>query len=251
MQQAYLSGDPYLAFGKQAGRIPPDGTKRTHSAEREVFKACVLGVQYGMGAEALARRIGQPAACGRELLRLHRQTYPKFWAWSDGAEHHAMLLGRLHTVFGWTIRVGPNPNPRSLRNFPCQANGAEMLRWACCLALERGISVVAPVHDAVLIEAPEWEIDQAVAEMQRAMSDASAAVLGGFRLRSDSKIVRFPERYMDARGASFWDRVMALLPDPNPSSTRAELLPPPVRDCQGTRAGLLPLSHSVLSGVPL
>ena len=32
------------------------------------------------------------------------------------------------------------------------------------------------------------------------MEKASAAVLGGFRLRSDAKIVRFPERYMDPRG---------------------------------------------------
>ena len=64
MMDAYRSGDPYLAFGKQAGRIPADGTKRTHGAERELFKACVLGVQYGMGAEALARRIGKPTAYG-------------------------------------------------------------------------------------------------------------------------------------------------------------------------------------------
>ena len=49
MMDAYRSGDPYLAFGKQAGRIPADGTKQTHGAERDLFKACVLGVQYGMG----------------------------------------------------------------------------------------------------------------------------------------------------------------------------------------------------------
>jgi len=146
MMEAYRSGDPYLAFGKQAGRIPADATKRTHAAERERFKACVLGVQYGMGAEALARRVGGPPALGRELVRLHREIYPKFWAWSDGAEHHAMLRNRLHTVFGWTVRVGPDANPRSLRNFPCQANGAEMLRWACCLMAERGVGLVAPVH---------------------------------------------------------------------------------------------------------
>ena len=140
MMDAYRSGDPYLAFGKQAGRIPADGTKRTHGAERELFKACVLGVQYGMGPSRWPGRIGKPTAYGRELLRLHRETYPRFWRWSDGAESHAMLLSRLHTVFGWTVRVGPDANPRSLRNFPCQANGAEMLRLACCLATERGVS---------------------------------------------------------------------------------------------------------------
>jgi DNA polymerase I len=168
MMEAYRSGDPYLAFGKQAGRIPPDGTKKTHAADRELFKACVLGVQYGMGPEALARRIGKPTAYGCELLRLHRETYPAFWRWSDGAESHAMLLNRLHTVFGWTVRVGPDANPRSLRNFPCQANGAEMMRLACCLATERGVNVVAPVHDALMIEGPADAIDEIVARTQEA-----------------------------------------------------------------------------------
>ncbi len=80
---------------------------------------------------------------------------PGFWRWSDGAESHAILLNRLHTVFGWTVRFGPDANPRSLRNFPCQANGAEMVRLACCLPTESGINIVSPVHDALMVEGPE------------------------------------------------------------------------------------------------
>jgi hypothetical protein len=167
-----------------------------------------------MGPDALARRIGQPAVYGRELLQLHRQTYPEYWAWSDGAESHAMLLGRLHTVFGWTVRIGTgtDANPRSLRNFPCQANGAEMLRLACSLATERGISIVAPIHDAMMVEGPEWEIDSIVADTQEAMAEASRVILGGFELRTEVKPVLWPDRYMDKRGRKFWGQVMALLP---------------------------------------
>jgi hypothetical protein len=229
MMDAYRSGDPYLAFGKQAGRIPAVGTKQSHGAERDLFKACVLGVQYGMGPEALARRIGKPTAYGRDLLRIHRETYPKFWRWSDGAESHAMLLGRLHTVFGWTLRVGADANPRSLRNFPCQANGAEMMRLACCLATERGLPVVAPIHDALMVDGPASAIDEIVAETQAAMAEASAIILDGFRLRSDAKIVRWPDRYVDERGRAFWERVLALLPAEAETSG-------PVRFRQGTRA---------------
>jgi hypothetical protein len=54
MQAAYHSGDPYLAFAKQAGAAPPDATKATHKAVREQFKACVLAVQYGIQEESLA-----------------------------------------------------------------------------------------------------------------------------------------------------------------------------------------------------
>ena len=92
-----------------------------------------------------------------------------------------------------------------------QANGAEMLRLACCLATERGIEVCAPVHDAVLICAPLERLDADVARMQDAMREASRIVLDGFELGTDAKIVRYPDRYMDERGATMWERVMKLI----------------------------------------
>jgi hypothetical protein len=101
-----------------------------------------------------------------------------------------------------------------------QANGAEMLRLACCLATERGIAVCAPVHDAVLIEAADEEIDSAVEATQAAMAEASQLVLGGFTLRSDAKVVRYPDRYMDPRGQRMWDAVTRILADL--SAARAE-----------------------------
>jgi hypothetical protein len=121
-----------------------------------------------------------------------------------------MLTGSLHTVFGWCIHVGENPNPRSLRNFPMQANGAEMLRLACCLAAERGIEVCAPVHDAVLIGAPLDRLEDNIAGIRAAMADASRIVLAGFELRTEAAPVRYPNRFQDPRGTAMWDRVIAL-----------------------------------------
>jgi DNA polymerase-1 len=211
MQSAYLSGDCYLAFAKQAGAVPADATKKTHSSQRELFKQCVLAVQYGIEAQSLAMRIAQPIIVARDLLRAHRETYRTFWRWSDAAVDTAMLTGSLHTVFGWHVHIGENPNPRSLRNFPMQANGAEMLRLACCLATERGVEVCAPVHDAVLICAPLDRLEDDIAKMRAAMAEASRAVLRGFELRTDVSVTRWPNRYMDGRGRVMWDRVTKLL----------------------------------------
>jgi hypothetical protein len=122
-----------------------------------------------------------------------------------------MLRGWLQTVFGWRVHVGTKVNPRSLMNFPVQANGAEMLRLACCLATERGIRVCAPVHDALLVEGPADDIGAVVADTQAAMAEASRVVLGGFELRSDARIVRHPDRYRDPRGVRMWETVMELL----------------------------------------
>jgi hypothetical protein len=213
MQEAYRSGDPYLAFAKQAGAVPPDATKASHKAAREQFKACVLAVQYGMGPTSLARKAGQPEAKARELLELHRRTYPQYWQWSQAAVDRAMLYGQLHTVFGWTVHVGPKANARSLANFPMQANGAEMLRLACCRATEDGIRICAPVHDALLVEGPADQIEEIVARTQAIMQEASEVVLNGFTLRTEAKVVRFPDRYMDERGQVVWDRVQELLAD--------------------------------------
>ena len=114
MLAAYASGDPYLAFAKQAGAVPQDATKHSHSAQRDQFKACVLAVQYGMGPDALAARIGQPPVVARDLLRKHQETYRTFWAWSDAAVDYAMSRSSLHTVFGWTIHIGAECEPAFL-----------------------------------------------------------------------------------------------------------------------------------------
>ncbi len=227
MAEAYHSGDPYLAFAKQAGAVPADATKKTHGPERERFKACILATQYGMGEKSLAQRIGQPEAYARELLRLHRETYPRFWRWSQAAVDHAMLRGHLWAVFGWRVHVGAEANPRSLSNFPMQANGAEMLRLACCLATERGVCVCAPVHDALLVEGPAERIGETIEATQRAMAEASALVLGGFELRTEAKIVAHPDRYLDPRGERMWETVCGILAELEAEQTEPD---PPTGD---------------------
>src|SRR5262249_7149920 len=111
-----------------------------------------------------ARRIGQPLIVGRDLLRAHHETYRRFWRWSDAVVDHGVLTGTVSTVFGWLLYVGANFNPRSLRNFPMQANGAEILRLAVCFAIEQGIEVCAVIHDAVLICAP---LDRLAEDVER------------------------------------------------------------------------------------
>ena len=58
-----------------------------------------------------------------------------------------------------------------------QATGADILRIACILATRHGIKLLAPVHDAVLIEAPIERIEADVALMQEIMRRASRIVL--------------------------------------------------------------------------
>lgn len=211
MIETYLSGDPYLHFAKMSKAVPLDATKETHSEIRDLYKQCILAVQYGMSEYGLAERLGKSIIEAKELLQQHRRTFPRFWKWSEAAVDCGLLGIPLQTVFGWTLQPVSNPNPRSLANFPVQANGAEMMRLAAILATERGIRVCGPIHDAFLIEAPTAQIEAVASDMQRVMREASRIVLGGLELRSDVAYVHSPERYMDERGRKMWTLVMELL----------------------------------------
>jgi DNA polymerase I len=133
-----------------------------------------------------------------------------FTEWAEEVASVGQLVGYVSTVFGWTLRTENVLRTTTLRNFPTQANGAEMLRLACCLATERGIQVCAPIHDAVLIEAATEEIDETVAATRVAMAEASKVVLDGLEVDTDVEIIRWPDRYADPRGAVMWDRITQL-----------------------------------------
>jgi len=215
MQQAYLTGDPYLAFAKQAGAAPSYATKQTHKAIRDQFKACTLAIQYGMSAASFASIIKQQLVFAERLIELRKSTYGTFWRWSDAVVSHAMTQHKLQTVYDWRINFDSPPNPRFLRNYPMQANGAEMLRLACCMLLSEGIKVCAPVHDAVLIEAPLRELGDTIKRAQQIMTDASSIILDGFTLNTDVDIVRYPDRYQDPRGIELWELVRKKLSTEN------------------------------------
>jgi DNA polymerase I-like protein with 3'-5' exonuclease and polymerase domains len=164
-----------------------------------------------MQAQSLAYRTGTSEIEAREILRRLAAAYPVYATWAQQVIDTGVLGGYLSTVFGWTLHVGTQTRGTTLRNFPMQANGAEMLRLACCLATEAGIEVCAPVHDALLIEAPDGEIDDVVVATRAAMAQASALVLDGLEVGTDAAVVRYPDRYADPRGAVMWERVNELL----------------------------------------
>ena len=214
MWDAYTSGDPYMAFARQAGLVPPEATKASHKAERQRAKAIVLGVGYGMSADSMAVQAGLHIDEARDLLLRHKLTYRKFWAWATQIQNAGLLGFTLQTTFGWTWHagIGTHVNPRSLLNWPMQANGAEMMRLACCELTEQGIIVCCPVHDALLVESLADDIDFVITATRAAMEHASELVLGeGYIVKTEAEVVLHPYRYNDEAGVEMWNRVMAIL----------------------------------------
>jgi hypothetical protein len=204
--------DPYLAFAKRVGAAPSSATKQSHEIIRDRYKTGLLAIQYGIQAETLGARLGVATFDAHEMINQHHELFAVYWRWSDDWLAHALNTGVMWTPIGWTCRTGITEfNARSIRNFPVQGSGADILRIACIWATRRGLRLLAPVHDAVLIEAPLERIETDVELMQELMRRASRVVLGDHELRTDAKIIRYPDRYTDRRGDAVWASVLRLL----------------------------------------
>jgi hypothetical protein len=217
MLDLYNTGDPYTEFALRAGAIPPNATKEQREVIRERYKVLLLATQFGMMTETLAARLGCSTFEAHELLSQHRAMFAIYWRWSDDWVAYAFDTGVMSTIFGWTCRTGITEfNQRSIQNWPIQSAGAEILRVACILGHRHGIRLIAPVHDAVMIESPTDRIEADVALMRELMRRASRIVLnaepdGPYELRTKDTVIRFPDRYSDKRGEQIWQEVLKLL----------------------------------------
>jgi hypothetical protein len=109
------------------------------------------------------------------------------------------------------VLTHPETKVTSLMNFPIQAHAAEMLRWACSLATDRGLLVNCPIHDALLVEGPLDDVEGLVSVADRAMGDAASIVLNGPRLGTDPKVTRWPDRFRDDDGCGTWCRIAEMV----------------------------------------
>jgi DNA polymerase-1 len=212
MQADYLNGDFYVNFGMALGILPPGSTKKTTPEEiRDKLKIVCLATLYGMGPQLLSMRIEKPRPIASAWIKYHRHRYKTFWDFAERAVDHVMRNGSLETELGWHLHPRRDPNPRSIANFPVQANAAEILRVACCLVTEAGYEVCAPVHDAILVNCKIEDIDRTKAEVTALMAKASQIVLGGFTLKIGVDETKYPGYLTDKRGAKMWTKVMEQL----------------------------------------
>ena len=219
MFDLYRSGEPYLDFGKTVGQLARDATRGMPGVEakRDQLKVMCLGAQYNMQALTLSTRLGVTYLEAHEMLQLHRGLFSQYWHWSEDWLHHSLSSGMMRTVYGWQCATGITEfSENTIRNWPIQSTCADIFRLAYVWGTRHGLTLIAPVHDAVLLEAPEDRIEADVALMREIMRRASRVILnptadGTIELRTDVKIVRYPDRFTDSRGTELWETVLKLL----------------------------------------
>lgn len=200
----YRSSDPYIAFAIRAGAAPEGATKQSHPTERATYKVAMLSLQYGIGDEALAQNLGIPVPAARRLISSHKEAYPKFWKWRKSVVDEVMSGGTISTRYGWQRKMKPNDSANSIANFLVQAAGGEILRAAVIALVEAGHRVIAPVHDALLVEMHADGWPEELAKIQNLMSEAAEVVTDGLWVPTDAELVFNGENYIDGRGVEFW-----------------------------------------------
>jgi hypothetical protein len=141
---------------------------------------------------------------------MHREAFRVYWRWVEDRITDSFEDLTQEGVFGWPVHISDvNCKYKSVGNFFCQANGAEMMRLAANRAVAEGLFVCCSLHDAFLVMAPIERIEADTHRMQEIMTWASSQVLSGPKLRSEAKIFKHPRFFnkVKSKARSMWHKI--------------------------------------------
>ena len=173
MQQAFLSGaDIHRATAAKIYHIPESDV--THEL-RTSAKAINFGIMYGKGAFSLGKDLGISVKEADTFLKTYLNTFPKVDGYMQNCIEHAKEKGYVETLFG---RRRPLPElassnfqvrssgERMARNTPIQGTAADIIKLAMVHVWQRlrdeklQARLLLQVHDELIVEAPENEVEQ-------------------------------------------------------------------------------------------
>jgi DNA polymerase-1 len=154
------------------------------SEQRRAAKTINFGVLYGMSAFRLSHELGISGAQAKEFIESYFARYPRIQGYLDRTLDEARSTGKVTTLFG-RVRYIPEIHNRSFTvrgnaermatNAPIQGTAADLLKLAM-IALDRRLADESPeaemlltVHDEIVIEAPEKEIEQVAGTVKQTM----------------------------------------------------------------------------------
>ena len=152
--------------------------------QRERAKATNFGIMYGLSAFGLSEQVEIPVEEARAFIDAYFARYPHVKAFRDKVILQAAEDGYVTTILG-RRRAIPELHARTQRerslgerlavNTVLQGSAADIIKMAMVLAdrelEQRGMAarLVLQVHDELIFEAPQAEVDQIVELAQRTM----------------------------------------------------------------------------------
>lgn len=195
---AHLSEDPLLieAFSRDEdihsqtaqilfGVLPALQTRE----HRRMAKAINYGVIYGLSAFGLSQRTGTSKAEAQRYIDEYFNRYKKVNDFLQACVEQARVSGEVRTLFG---RARPIPEihssdfnargraEREAMNTPLQGTAADLMKLAMVKLHSRlrrdalQARIILTVHDELVLEAPESELDRAQTAAREAMETVIA-----------------------------------------------------------------------------
>ncbi len=194
---AHLSGDTALLRAFAEGRDIHSATAaevfgtaldQVSADQRRAAKAINFGLIYGMSAFGLARQLDIERGAAQQYVDLYFQRYPSVKAFMDETRELARRQGYVETVFGRRLYL-PEINSRNGQrrqyaertaiNAPMQGTAADIIKRAMLTLdhwIETGgvdVKMVMQVHDELVFEVAEAELDSARVAIRQGMVDAA------------------------------------------------------------------------------
>ena len=186
LKQAFREGtDIHALTASQVFGIPLEGMD---PMVRRSAKAINFGIIYGISAFGLARQIGVPQAEAKGYIEAYFERYPGIKDYMDRTKKAAHAEGFVTTLFGRKCRLpGINDrNParrafseRAAINAPIQGAAADVIKRAMiplqgALEAKRlGAQMLLQVHDELVFEVPEAEVEETGAIVTQVMESAA------------------------------------------------------------------------------
>ncbi len=194
---AHLSGDQRLcrAFeGREdvhaatAAEIFAVPAEEVTEEQRRSAKAINFGLIYGMSAFGLAKQLGLDFTSAKQYMSIYFKRYPGVQVYMNKAREKARELGYVETLFGRRLYLPEIRSSAAYRrqyaeraaiNGPMQGSASDIMKRAMVVLHGRlrksgcDARMVMQVHDELLIEVAEKDVEKVAGECRLCMSDAA------------------------------------------------------------------------------
>jgi DNA polymerase-1 len=180
-------------FGVPVKGMPADVRRRA--------KAINFGIIYGISAFGLANQLGIPRGEAGDYINKYFERFPGIKDYMETMRRKVRVDGHVSTLFGRKVHFPPAGNPaerafveRAAINAPIQGTAADIIRRAM-IRMEPALKkarlsarMLLQVHDELVFEVPESEVDKTLPVVAKVMEDAPhAAVQLSVPLQVDAK----------------------------------------------------------------
>ncbi|WP_091679528.1 DNA polymerase I [Methylocapsa palsarum] len=185
LKDAFAKGhDIHAMTASEMFGVPVEGMP---AEVRRRAKAINFGIVYGISAFGLANQLGIPREEAGAYIKRYFERFPGIRAYIDATKIFARENGYVTTIFGRKCHypriTASNPserafNERAAVNAPIQGSAADIIRRAMVrmdAALEReklSAQMLLQVHDELVFEAPDSEVEATIEVVRRVMVDA-------------------------------------------------------------------------------